>query len=210
MKLYTGLLAASVLSSHAIATHLSDSLLHRVNDVLKDVSIYSWENGTMAQAHLEWMYPLYSVFTSSGDPFPAPGQISNDDIPSIIELAQITLQNRPPTNTSARGQGTGLLEDGAAADPASLGVAVLMANASTQGGVVNGVSYGQAAEMQTNYLLYGVPRVSRLFWLRIGHSIGERLRRRSGWTMSTDRSALGVKACGITATGRAWRGPEAA
>ena len=117
----------------------------------------------MAQAHLEWLYPLYSVFTSSGNPFPLPGagEVSNNDIPSIIELAQITLQNRPTnTNSSAPGGGVGLLEDGAAADPASLGVAVLLANASTQGAVVNGISYGQAARAQTEYLLRGVPRVS--------------------------------------------------
>lgn len=188
-------LAHLFLAGGVTATHLSDSLLHRVNDVLKEISVYSyvhhthtsypswprvrqppklnlrWENGTMAQAHLEWLYPTYSVFTSSGNPFPSAGQVSNEDIPSIVQLAQITLQNRPQTNTSAVMDGTGLLEDGAAADPASLGVAVLLADKSTQGGVVNGVSYGRAAELQTNYLLYGVPRVSPAYLL-VGSMLG--------------------------------------
>lgn len=114
----------------------------------------------MAQAMLEWVYPRHSVFTSSGNAFPRQGQVSNSDIPSIIQLAQVTMQNRPPTNTSANSRGSTLLDDAAAADPASLGGIVLLANASTAGGVVNGVSYGEAARLQTEFLLYGVPRVS--------------------------------------------------
>lgn len=114
----------------------------------------------MAQAQLEWVYPLYSVFTSSGIAFPRAGEISNGDIPSIIDLAQITMSNRPPTNRTAVNNGSTLLEDAAAADPASLGVTILLANASTGGAVVNGISYGEAARLQTNFLLYNVPRVS--------------------------------------------------
>lgn len=53
-----------------------------------------------------------------------------------------------------------MLEDGAAADPASLGIAVMLANHSTGNAEVNGLRYGDAVEQELNYLLYDVPRVS--------------------------------------------------
>jgi hypothetical protein len=72
------------------------------------------------------------------------------------------LDNRPATDTTARGQGSTLLPDGAAADPASLGVAILLANASTNNAEVNGIGYGDAATDEINYLLDNVPRVSQI------------------------------------------------
>jgi rhamnogalacturonyl hydrolase YesR len=56
-----------------------------------------------------------------------------------------------------------LLKDDAAGDPASLGVAVLLANATTGDATYNGETYGAAAEAQLNFLLYDVPRVSSNF-----------------------------------------------
>ena len=42
MKVRANVLVAATLAGGAAATHLSDSLLHRVNDVLKEVSVYSY------------------------------------------------------------------------------------------------------------------------------------------------------------------------
>lgn len=70
------------------------------------------------------------------------------------------MRNRPATNQSGINGGSSLLEDGSSADPASLGGAILLANASTGNALVNGVGYGDAARMELAYLLYNVPRVS--------------------------------------------------
>jgi len=55
-----------------------------------------------------------------------------------------------------------LLEDGSSADPASLGIAVMLAGASEQvgGDVIGGVNYSTAAQEEVQYQLYNVPRVS--------------------------------------------------
>lgn len=59
-------------------------------------------------------------------------------------------------------QGGRLLEDGSSADPASLGIAVMLAGASEQvgGDVIGGVNYSTAAQEEVQYQLYNVPRVS--------------------------------------------------
>ncbi|GFZ50987.1 hypothetical protein JCM24511_08745 [Saitozyma sp. JCM 24511] len=143
------------------ATHLSDSRLSKVYDVMNAISTHSWENGTKSEAILEWTYPTLSVFTSTGNPFPGAGSITSGQISQIIDIAQTTLQNRPASNTSAAARGgSSLLQDDAAGDPASLGIAVLLANLTTGDAQVNGVGYGDAATQELNYLLYDVPRVS--------------------------------------------------
>jgi hypothetical protein len=127
--------------------------------VLEGISRYSWENGTKAQAILESQYPSLSVFSPT-DPLPLPSPLPSGDISQIIDIAQTTLQNRENPSAASKNGGLGLVPDAAAADPASLGVAVLLANASTGNAQVNGVGYGDAATAQLNYLLYDVPRVS--------------------------------------------------
>jgi hypothetical protein len=131
---------------------------------------FSWENGTKAQAILEWKYPSISIFSiSAPPPLPLPQPLPTGDIPELIDVAQVTLQNRPASNTSASALGgSSLLEDGSAADPASLGVAIIVANASDSSAQIKGVTYRQAAESEVNYLLYDVPRVSGLMlWLGV-------------------------------------------
>lgn len=140
------------------AIHLSDDRYDKVLEVMQNIARYSWENGTKAQALLESEYPSLSVFSPTA-PLPLPSSIPSGDISKIIDIAQTTLNNRPNWNVSSNG-GRTLLEDGAAADPASLGVAVMLANASTGNAVVNGLSYGDAVEQELDYLLYDVPRVS--------------------------------------------------
>nr|XP_031861582.1 uncharacterized protein CI109_002811 [Kwoniella shandongensis]KAA5528654.1 hypothetical protein CI109_002811 [Kwoniella shandongensis] len=140
------------------ATHLTDSLLNKVYNVMNQVSIHSWENGTKAEAILEATYPTLSVFSAS-DPIPLPSGLQSGQISQIIDIAQTTLQNRPKTNLSSHG-GSRLLNDGAAGDPASLGIAVMIAGAATGNAEVNGVSYNDAVNQELNYLLYDVPRTS--------------------------------------------------
>lgn len=54
------------------------------------------------------------------------------------------------------------MEDGSSADPASLGVAVLLAGESESvgGDVIGGVNFSVAAREEVEYQLYNVPRVS--------------------------------------------------
>ncbi|KAK4686019.1 hypothetical protein P7C73_g4107, partial [Tremellales sp. Uapishka_1] len=120
---------------------------------MEKVSTMSWENGTKAEAMIEKEYSYLSVFSTS-DPFPP--SASSKKIKDLVAVAQTTLENRPAGNESSS-----LLSDGAAGDPASLGIAVLIANASESASTqVNGVTYGQAALSELNYLLYVVPKSS--------------------------------------------------
>ena len=134
---------------------LPSSPLDRFTDVLR------WENGTKAEAILEHDYPSFSVYSPT-PALPLPNPLQSSAIQSIISIAQTTLQNRPATNTSAKASaGISLLTDGSAGDPASLGFAVLLANASTGNAQVNGVGYGDAATAELAYMLNDVPRVIR-------------------------------------------------
>ncbi|WWC95187.1 hypothetical protein V866_002042 [Kwoniella sp. B9012] len=155
-------LAAS--SSLVSATHLTDSLLNKVYNVMNEINSASWENGTKSIAILDSKYPDLSVYSSSS-PFQPLDGLQSGQISEIIDIAQTTLNNRPKSNTTASSSnstlsGSSLLEDGAAGDPPSLGIAVLLANASTDNEVVNGIGYGDAATSQLNHLLYNVPRTS--------------------------------------------------
>lgn len=121
--------------------------------------IYSWENGTKAEAILEYTYPSLSVFSPT-DPLPLSSSLSPSSFQSVYDIATTTLNNRPSTNTSAAAMGgSSLLADGAAGDPASLGVAVLLAGASDTSTQINGVSFNTAATSELTYLLYDVPKV---------------------------------------------------
>lgn len=119
----------------------------------------SWENGTKSEAILEYSYPSYSIFTF---PLPSLSSVSNSIPQPIIDIATTTLSNRPTYGSNATTVGASLLSDGAASDPASLGMAVVMANASAGEGQneVKGVTFGMAAEEEVLYLLKTVPRVS--------------------------------------------------
>lgn len=69
--------------------------------------------------------------------------------------------NVPILANAALPRGQPLLDDGAAGDPPSVGVTVLVADKASGETQVNGVTFMQAAQSQVDYLLYGVPRVSR-------------------------------------------------
>lgn len=76
-------------------------------------------------------------------------------------MAQATLQNRPRANGSDTTSAGSLLEDGAAADPASILPAIMLAERSVGNAqTIRGVGYGDAAIAQIRYTLEEVPRVS--------------------------------------------------
>ncbi|RSH86461.1 uncharacterized protein EHS24_004717 [Apiotrichum porosum] len=209
--------ALAAMAPMAVATTssgLTPDKLALVYQRMVELSTKSWENGTRAQATLEWKNASLSVFSPT-TPLPLPDGLQSSSIPEIIELAESTLANRPnasdykvnatsttttaaledtatATDGSSDGEQTAsatttanatatstpwvnvpamnntqlpvgwpLLKDDAAGDPASLGVAVLLANATTGDATYNGETYGAAAEAQLNFLLYDVPRTAQ-------------------------------------------------
>ncbi len=128
--------------------------------------------GTMAEALIQFSYPNFSVFNFSISP-DLQGILNETNpspsIPSSIStIGTTTLQNRPLCfathcgNASTSQRYYGLLTDGAAGDPASLGISVLLAglDEANQGKNVSGTSYGKAVSDEVQYLLQVVPRVS--------------------------------------------------
>lgn len=124
----------------------------------------SWENGTKAQALIEFAYQDFSPFsTTFGNPL-TELSLSQSIPDEIIDIARTTLQQRPSSSNTSGVVGVGsLLEDGSSADPAALGVSVLLANASAAVGTqeVKNVGWGEAAESELRYLLQEVPRNSQ-------------------------------------------------
>ncbi|GHJ83778.1 hypothetical protein NliqN6_0180 [Naganishia liquefaciens] len=155
-------------SINNLAVAISDDTLAKVRDVMEQLCVYSWENGTKAEALLEYSYQDFSVFAPTfGNPL-TDLSLSQSIPDDIIDIARVTLEQRPSSSNSSNAafNGTGigsLLEDGSSADPASLGIAVLLTNASQAVGTqeVKNVGWGQAAESELRYLLEEVPRNSQ-------------------------------------------------
>ena len=135
----------------------------------------------MSEALIQYSYPTFSVFNFSVAPNLDNILVDTNPRPSIpstiSSIGTTTLQNRPlcyathcgnvsnTTNTTTTIQKYyGLLKDGAAGDPASLGISVLLAglDEANQGKNVSGTSYQKAVSDQVEYLLQVVPRVSLL------------------------------------------------
>lgn len=75
----------------------------------------------------------------------------------VLAIAKSIVQNRTVSNAGTKGPQP-LIKDSAAADPASNGVAVIIANWTGQG--ASGVDYAGAATDQLNYLFQDVPKTS--------------------------------------------------
>ncbi|KAK7989918.1 hypothetical protein PG989_010233 [Apiospora arundinis] len=105
------------------------------------LATHSWEYGTFSEALLEWHTPQYSVFGS--DPFP------NGKVP-VLQVGDVqALSYAKPyiwTNQSTLVNG-----DGAAGDPASLGVPAILIGQTDP-------AYLAAAGRQVDHLLHAVPR----------------------------------------------------
>ncbi|KAL6301871.1 hypothetical protein BKA93DRAFT_737895, partial [Sparassis latifolia] len=111
----------------------------------------SWELGTECEALTEYYAPSYSIFSASSLPpaSPPPSALS-----PVFSIANSVVASR---GTTPGPQPLVYVQGGAAGDPASLGVAVLLANL-TGRGALDGLDYAGAALDQLAYLLGSVPR----------------------------------------------------
>ncbi|KZT27040.1 Six-hairpin glycosidase [Neolentinus lepideus HHB14362 ss-1] len=142
------LLALAIGAPAGVQTGLNNATTASVGSNLLESANTSWELGTAAEALTEFYWPSLSVFRASG--FPPPTTLSSDEALDVIEIARNTVQTKSV-------QSLPLVEgDGAVGDPASLGVAVLLA-AWTYGNDSDN-PYWQAASNQLDYLLHVAPR----------------------------------------------------
>lgn len=118
----------------------------------------SWELGTRAEALLELSVPSFSVLTPLlRCPHPSSLHASvNASLADVYTIARNAVAALPPPPSNGTGQPL-FLGDSSAGDPASVGVAVLIANWTRLGGE----DYAGAATAQVEYL-FGpdVPKTS--------------------------------------------------
>lgn len=114
----------------------------KVIELAKSKPAHSWEYGTTAQALLELYSPKTSVFGSH--PFPVPS-LNKDEILSLQYAAEKIV-----IGVGKNGLSDG---EGAAADPACLGVAAIMLGKKED-------KYAKAATSQLEYLIHDAPRWS--------------------------------------------------
>ncbi|TFK46279.1 hypothetical protein OE88DRAFT_1667912 [Heliocybe sulcata] len=138
------------LFSLSLAQNLTDDQLAQIQTNLANRATHSWEIGVRAEALLELNSPSYSVFASSSLP---PSTSAPDSLGPVLSLAHSVVANLSSTNSPQP-----LVQDGAAGDPASIGIAVLLANWTgyTQGGSED---YAGAARDEIEFLYSGsVPK----------------------------------------------------
>ncbi|KAG8949857.1 hypothetical protein FRC04_008160 [Tulasnella sp. 424] len=130
---------------------IDPGLLDLVSQRARDSSLKSWELGTLSEAFLEIDWPQVSVFGERGVP-PPRGATGKNNVSTVLELANYAIAIRPKGTLT-------LFVDGAVGDPASLGVAVLLANW-TQASRPDeaGNNYNTPLRQQMDYLLNGAPR----------------------------------------------------
>ncbi|KDR83455.1 hypothetical protein GALMADRAFT_274901 [Galerina marginata CBS 339.88] len=125
------------------------STISRVRSNLLEVASASWELGTAAEALLELSWPSLSVFNSTA--FPPPTRLKTSALPiDVLNIANKTVSEKPSGSLAL------VPDQGSAADPASIGVAVLLANWTRTS--VSNHDYANAASDQLKYLLNFAPR----------------------------------------------------
>ncbi|KAJ7155952.1 Six-hairpin glycosidase-like protein [Mycena crocata] len=147
--------AASRISAQA----LSAADVSTVTTRLAEGALLSWELGARAQALLDLNVPNFSVFSAAAVP-PASSIPSNTTTPiaPVFSIAHNVVNELKNVSSAASGGATALVaNDGAAGDPPSIGVAVLLANWTGQGSA-DGLDYAGAARGQLEYTLNVVPR----------------------------------------------------
>jgi rhamnogalacturonyl hydrolase YesR len=150
-----------LLSSFAGAQNLTDGQINVVSARLAEAALESWELGTRAQTILELNATEYSVFNSTSLPPPAsvPSSLaSSEALTPFFAIAHDVVANRSKANNGTIGPQPLISGDGAAADPVSIGVCVLLANWTKQDS--GQLDYAGAATDQLNYILQDVPRTS--------------------------------------------------
>ncbi|KAJ7774595.1 Six-hairpin glycosidase-like protein [Mycena maculata] len=152
-----GYLAVAATLLRAVhSQNLSATGLSTVTSRLAEGAQKSWELGTRAEALLELYVPNFSVFSSTG--LPPPASVPSNTTTAIAPVFSIA-HNVVSALKNTTGPQPLIAGDGAAGDPASIGVAVLLANW-TGLGAADGLNYSAAAQDQLDYLLNVVPHTS--------------------------------------------------
>ncbi|KAF5321835.1 hypothetical protein D9619_001048 [Psilocybe cf. subviscida] len=125
------------------------STISQVRTNMLEIASASWELGTAAQALTEISWPALSVFNKTA--FPPPTRLVGSHIPvDVLAIANKTVSAKPADSLAL------IPNQGSAADPASIGVSVLLANWTRSD--PSNPAYADAAAGQLKYLLDYTPR----------------------------------------------------
>ncbi|RDB20479.1 hypothetical protein Hypma_012481 [Hypsizygus marmoreus] len=141
-----------ILASRALAPvqdGLSNRTLANVRSRLIESAKASWELGVAAEALTEFSWPALSVFERSAFPPPAHLNVSLN-ASDVLEIAVKTVSRKPADSLAL------IANQGSAADPASIGVSVLLANWTRPD--LSVTAFANAAGGQLEHLLSQVPR----------------------------------------------------
>ncbi|KIJ70445.1 hypothetical protein HYDPIDRAFT_122268 [Hydnomerulius pinastri MD-312] len=143
-----GLIARLVFAYPIVEVGFNDETIALVRARMLEIASASWELGTTAEALTELSWPTYSVFEASSIP---PSAHEGQQYPwDVLAIAEKTVQEKPAASMTL------VDNDGAVGDPASIGVAVLLANWTRND--TSDWSYGTAAYQELQYLLDYAPR----------------------------------------------------
>ncbi|KAF8076064.1 Six-hairpin glycosidase [Lyophyllum atratum] len=141
------LLASGALAS--IQDGLSNATVANVRARLIESARASWELGTAAEALTEQSWPALSVFEPTA--FPPPAHLDASlNASDVLQIAVKTVSKKPADSLPL------IANQGSAADPASIGVAVLLANWTRPD--LTSTIFAKAANGQLEHLLNHVPR----------------------------------------------------
>ncbi|KAL0949131.1 hypothetical protein HGRIS_009215 [Hohenbuehelia grisea] len=140
--------AASIVSPSA-QQGIDTRTLANVRGKLIQIANQSWELGTAAEALTEYSWPSLSVFNSSA--FPPPAHLSaTNNSSDVLDIVNKVINAKPADSKPL------FPNEGSAADPASLGAAVLLANWTRTNKA--DTKYSEAAGGQLDFLLHDAPR----------------------------------------------------
>ncbi|KAJ3906046.1 Six-hairpin glycosidase [Lentinula edodes] len=141
------LVLSSLEALSSLHAGLDSSVIEQVRSNLIAIASQSWELGTAAEALTELDWPALSVFNASA--FPPPHVLASaNNASDVLKIANDTVSAKPNDSLAL------VANDGAVGDPASIGVAVLLANWTDS----SNTSYAIAAGEQLDYLLNVAPR----------------------------------------------------
>ncbi|KAG2365988.1 hypothetical protein BDR07DRAFT_1480713 [Suillus spraguei] len=152
-----GLLLLLRLYGQAGAQNLTSAQISIISERLAQGAVHSWEYGTRAEALLELNAPTYSVVSFNA--VPPPHNISSNVTSALGEVFKIAHNVVVARSLSNITGPQPLIADESAGDPASIGVAVLLANWTGQG-ALDGLDYAGAARDQLDYLFQNVSKTS--------------------------------------------------
>lgn len=120
--------------------------------------LLSWEYGTREQALLELDTPSFSVLTANDSTSVPPPTSAPSSLDTVLSLISTIVSNRSQTisSESLSEPQPFFPDDGSAADPASNGVAALIANWTGQSN--SSIDFASAASGELQFLLTKVPR----------------------------------------------------